>query len=114
FTSARQLPRPTCVALSPSGRMLAVARANVVTVIRWPDRPGYHELPLQAPAPPARALAFSHDGRLLAGTESDDTVIVWDITKDRPSHLQGHTGRVLSVAFSRDGKLIASAGQDKT
>src|SRR5262249_3930527 len=44
FSSRQQFPRSNCVALSPSGQRLAVARAKVVTVENWPGRPGPRKL----------------------------------------------------------------------
>jgi WD40 repeat protein len=61
------------------------------------------------------ALAFSPDGRLLAGTCPTKDVIVWDATTGREVHaLSGHTGPGQSVAFSPDGRRLASGGVDGT
>ena len=63
-----------------------------------------------------KPLAYSPDGRLLAGTGEDGTQIdIWDTQTLRPTaRLTGHTGLVYSVAFSGDGRLLASAGSDRT
>jgi len=63
-----------------------------------------------------KALAYSPDGRLLAGTGEDSRQIdVWDTrTHDRSARLTGHTGVVYSVAFNGDGRLLASASGDGT
>ena len=63
-----------------------------------------------------RPLAYSPDGRLLAGTGEDGTQIdIWDTQTHRPTaRLTGHTGLVYSVAFSGDGLLMASASSDRT
>ena len=54
-----------------------------------------------------KSLAYSPDGRLLAGTGEDGTQIdVWDTrTHHRSARLTGHMGVVYSVAFSGDGRL---------
>ncbi|MBU1722571.1 MAG: hypothetical protein KJ892_01805, partial [Gammaproteobacteria bacterium] len=45
----------------------------------------------------------------------DNTVRVWDAgTGETLKTLQGHTGRVISVAYSPDGKFIASGSSDNT
>jgi WD40 repeat protein len=63
-----------------------------------------------------RALAYSPDGRLLAGTGEDLAQIdIWDAQSlHRSAKLTGHTGTVYSVAFSSDGRRLASAGSDRT
>jgi WD40 repeat protein/predicted Ser/Thr protein kinase len=63
-----------------------------------------------------KSLAYSPEGRLLAGTGEDAThVDVWDMqTRDRSASLSGHTGVVHSVSFSGDGRLLASASLDRT
>jgi WD40 repeat protein len=60
-------------------------------------------------------LAFSPDGRWLAGTTPDFRVALWDATTYRPAgRWPGHTGEVFAVAFSADGRRLASAGLDRT
>ncbi len=61
------------------------------------------------------ALAFSPDGKLLAGAGSDGTVRLWDVgSRQLLRSAQRHQGCVWSVAFSPDGTLLASGGNDKT
>ena len=57
------------------------------------------------------SVAFSPDGKTLAGS-SNDTVWLWDVAthQQEGNPLTGHTGRVYSVAFSPDGKTLASGG----
>lgn len=55
-------------------------------------------------------IAFSRDGRILAGGTADQTVVQWDSsTGERLKTLIGHAGAVISVAFSPDGSTFASA-----
>jgi WD40 repeat protein len=63
-----------------------------------------------------KSLAYSPDGRLLAGTGEDITQVdIWDTQRHhRSARLTGHKGAVYSVAFSRDGLLLASASADRT
>ncbi|KAI5856232.1 WD40-repeat-containing domain protein [Tricharina praecox] len=61
------------------------------------------------------AVAFSHDGKLLASASADKTVRLWDPTTGTcRATLEGHWDRVGAVAFSPDGKLLASASADTT
>jgi WD40 repeat protein len=60
-----------------------------------------------------RALAYSPDGRLLAGPYEGNRVGLWEADTYRlVGTLTGHEGTVLSVAFSADGRLLASGGAD--
>src|SRR5262249_36758621 len=58
------------------------------------------------------ALAFSPDGRRLAGACWDGVARVWDAQTGKELHALRHADRVLSVAFSPDGRLLVSAGCD--
>jgi eukaryotic-like serine/threonine-protein kinase len=63
--------------------------------------------------PIRRALAYSPDGRLLAGPYEGNQVGLWEADTYRlVGTLTGHGGTVLTVAFNADGRLLASGGAD--
>jgi WD40 repeat protein len=63
------------------------------------------------------ALAFSPDGRTLAGGSWNTTVRLWDVSEAGGAPrllrtLRGHTLPVNAVAFSPDGHTLASGSDD--
>ncbi|MCE2401959.1 T9SS type A sorting domain-containing protein [Candidatus Poribacteria bacterium] len=59
-------------------------------------------------------IAFSTDGRMLAGA-SDEVIHLWDLTTgEQNATLEGHTKWVGYIVFSPDGATLASASSDRT
>ncbi|MDX6675962.1 MAG: hypothetical protein QOE31_14, partial [Solirubrobacteraceae bacterium] len=59
------------------------------------------------------AVAFSRDGRRLAGASDDATLPIWDVADhSRVAALRGPPGGAQDVAFSPDGDTLAYAGSD--
>jgi WD40 repeat protein len=60
-------------------------------------------------------MAFSPDGKLLAASSADNSILLWDIAKHTPgSPLIGHRTAVTTIAFAPDGKQLASGAEDGT
>jgi WD40 repeat protein len=105
------------VALAPDGKRLATGGPEAV-VLR--DAAGGHELRRLAGTGGTRCLAFSPDGRTLAGAAADagagaPCVSVWELaTGEVRRRFTGHGGAVTCLAFSGDGALLASGSIDTT
>ncbi|OJA03688.1 WD40 repeat domain-containing protein, partial [Bathymodiolus thermophilus thioautotrophic gill symbiont] len=56
------------------------------------------------------------DNRFIVSAGDDETIHLWDRKTQQPigSPLQGHSGKVNSVAISADNRFIVSAGDDET
>jgi WD domain, G-beta repeat len=75
-----------------------------------------------------KALAFSFDGKLLAGNDADSdpkgydfwhkhmgSVYLWDTTTgERRQNFEHHAAEVRCIAFAPDGKAVASGSADHT
>jgi RNA polymerase sigma factor (sigma-70 family) len=115
--SWRRPGAPVCYShlqFSPDGKLLATRGSDGATRL-WTSA-GKEKYTLQEEGPrPSRentacALAFSRDGRLLAGPQGP-VVRLWNVaTGAEVRRLRGTVGDVTALAFSPDGKFLASAG----
>lgn len=60
-----------------------------------------------------RALVYSPDGSFVASGSDDHTISVWDAnTFARKFHLEGHTGKITSLAIANT--VLASSSEDRS
>ncbi len=114
------------LAFSPDGSRLAIGSGwddgSAGELKVWDATSGQEVLSLQGHTGAVYSVAFSPDGqRLASGSGHRDSqsgvwtgdVKIWDAaTGQLLSTLQGHKGRVNSVAFSPDGQRLASGTYD--
>ena len=79
--------------------------------------PTFPALPASRPTyPPENAVisvAYSPDGKTIAGSENND-IVLWDAQMGRVKRrIAAHQGRVWEIAFAPDGKTLASDSEDK-
>jgi RNA polymerase sigma factor (sigma-70 family) len=106
------------LAVSADGKLLATSDSQGNTIRLWDLRTG-KELRQIANDPPASALAFSPDDKILAAggerqegkTLISSPIRLWDVNSGRElRRLSGHVFGVSALAFSPDGKRLVSGG----
>jgi WD40 repeat protein len=114
----------TALVFSPDGSILArsvyVIKDNQIAAVEVRRRDLTKEQDLPAlPSPAGKSLlnclAFSPDGRTLAGADHEGNIILWDTAsaKVRTTMKQEDRRRVSALAFAPDGKTLAAAVGDR-
>jgi WD40 repeat protein len=103
-------------ALSASGRVLALTpEADSECILLREVATGQAILTIPVKSQHLRCLAFSPNGRYLAGGTADGSVLVWDmLTGKELGQLIAHRGGTCSISFSRSGNQLLSSGEDST
>jgi WD40 repeat protein len=102
------------LSIAPGGRTVAAASPfHDVALVRDVDAAATPSPSLPHPRGRRTAVAFSHDGRLLAWGTPGGEIELWDAAGGRlVETLRGHEGAVRCLAFSPDGAWLASGGVD--
>jgi len=105
------------VAYTDGGRSLVSAGANSLALVRWDAEHG-KQLSATSDAESLETLEaaiFSADGRLVASSNGDKTVVLRDVSAPREQRvLETRASSVYATAFSPDGKWFASGSKDST
>jgi WD40 repeat protein/serine/threonine protein kinase len=114
----RHGPAHVSLVFSPDGQRLASVHPPDRRVRLWEAATG-RRLLMTARTGETLSLAYSPDGRLLAGGGSDGRVQLWGLAPGplfgvAVHVLRGHGGPVTAVAFSPDGRRLASGSSDQT
>lgn len=103
------------LSFSPDGKWLAAGSggpAQPGEIVLWELPEGRAGPPLEQRGGVFSCVAFSFDGKTLAGG-TGKAVKLWDVATGKlRGTLAGHTGDVASVAFSPDGAMLAAATLD--
>lgn len=84
--------------------------AGADRVFIWDTKTGTEVNKLETGGQHIVDLAFSPDGRTLAGISLSGKVLIWSLSEVKPQAiLTGHTTSAGSVAFNSDGSLLASS-----
>ena len=101
------------VAFSPEGSLLASGGGDK-SIIIWDMLSGKQKCgPLVGHTHWVSSLVFDRCGELLYTGSWDTTIRVWTAaTGDEFARIDGHSGRINSLALSPDGRMLASASGD--
>jgi len=104
--------RVAAMAIAPDGGTIATAGPKIRL---WDAASGAELAAFEHEIGPFLCLAYSPDGRLLAGGSERGEVVIWDVaTQRRWAILRGHRELVHCLTFAPDGRSIASGGLDNT
>jgi WD40 repeat protein len=103
------------VAFTDGGRNLVSAGAGALALVRWDAESGA-QLSATSDAESLETLeaaVFSADGKLVASSNGDKTIVLRDVSAPRGVRvLETRASSVYATAFSPDGKWFASGSKD--
>ncbi len=100
----------SCIAFSPDDQLLGYSTGKSVYVNHLTGQRKNIQLEENHAAV---TVAFSPDGKLLAGSNRGATAHLWEIPSGKfKAELRGHLQGVPGVAFAPDGKTVVTGGHD--
>ena len=101
-------PSVNTVAVSADGKTVAIGRGRDVLLLTT----GASERILNGQHGSVNNLAFSDDGRTLAGVAEDGTIGIWDVANARLDKTITDRGAITALRFAPDGQVLATAAED--
>ncbi|PWY81772.1 WD domain protein [Aspergillus heteromorphus CBS 117.55] len=102
----------TCIDLSMDGRLIASGHENGSVYIFSTDT-GRMPFSLCGLVNPARAVAFSPGGKLLAAAGDSKVIILYDTSSgEQVANLAGHSAWIMSLSWSHTGEYLLSGSFD--
>lgn len=99
------------LALTPDGRIAAIATFANPKVYLWDLSTGQKVRTLWAQSSAITAMATSPDGKLLATCSQERTIVLWDLASGEKRHvLMAPDSWVDGLAFSPDGRRLLTRG----
>ena len=99
-----------CIAIAPDGIRLAYEDDKINTINVLNTQTGEIEQTFVGHRNDIRAVAFSVDGKTLAGGDSDGTIYLWDVTTSKNTKvLESKLVDIRYLVFSPDGQLLVSS-----
>lgn len=105
--------RVKCIAISPAETHFVSSSSKDDKITMWDIQTGEQRLVFQGHEDTIISAKFSADGRYLATTSRDKTLMIWDTVIGKQLFILEHAKIVICCAFSPDGKLIVSGCQDR-
>ena len=105
--------RVGCIAIAPDGIRLAYEddRNNTINILN--TETDEIEQTFVGHLNGITSVAFSFDGKTLAGGDSDGTIYLWDVTTGKNTKvLESKPLEIRNLVFSPDGQLLASSTDD--
>ena len=112
--TAADIGLATAVAFSPEGQVAVAGDLSRVVVVDPVS--GAEEPPMRLPDGKGTAIEFSHDGTLLAVSNSDGRTQLFDVTSrlELGPPLAASSSGINDVTFTADDTGLATAGTDRT
>ena len=99
-----------CIAIAPDGIRLAYEDDKINTINVLNTQTGEIEQTFVGHRNDITAVAFSFDGKTLAGGDSEGTIYLWDVTSAKITKvLESKSVNIRYLVFSPDGQLLVSS-----